>query len=122
MYDICIAIWSHVHVACDVLFNTVTDISFIQGYGRANAYIAAQGPMPNTIGDFWRMIWEHRLSTIVMLTKVTEGGKVYYVQYKLLVMVILAAYACPFIKFKLHSIYAGINFCQWGKGHYIPSV
>ena len=48
----------------------------MQGYGRSNAYIAAQGPMPNTIGDFWRMIWEHRLSTIVMLTKVTEGGKV----------------------------------------------
>ena len=48
----------------------------MQGYGRANAYIAAQGPMPNTIGDFWRMIWEHRLSTVVMLTKVTEGGKV----------------------------------------------
>ena len=48
----------------------------VQGYGRPNAYIAAQGPMPNTIGDFWRMIWEHRLSTVVMLTKVTEGGKV----------------------------------------------
>ena len=50
--------------------------SISQGHSKTNAYIAAQGPMPNTVGDFWRMIWEHRLSTIVMLTKVTEGGKV----------------------------------------------
>ena len=57
----------------------------IQGYGKTNAYIAAQGPMPNTIGDFWRMIWEHRLSTIIMLTKVTEGGKVTVLCYKLTV-------------------------------------
>ena len=48
----------------------------LQGYNRANAYIAAQGPMPQTVGDFCRMVWEHRLTTIVMLTKVTEGGKV----------------------------------------------
>ena len=58
----------------DVIFSP-----YIQGYGHTNVYIAAQGPMPNTIGDFWRMIWEHRLSTIVMLTKVTEGGKVWHV-------------------------------------------
>ena len=51
-------------------------VHLLQGYNRANAYVAAQGPMPNTVGDFWRMVWEHRLSTIVMLTKVTEGGKV----------------------------------------------
>ena len=48
----------------------------MQGYGRPNAYIAAQGPMPVTVGDFWRMIYEHRITTIVMLTKFNEGGKV----------------------------------------------
>ena len=32
--------------------------------------------MPNTIGDFWRLIWEHRLDNVVMLTKVKEGTKV----------------------------------------------
>ena len=47
-----------------------------QGYSRSNAYIAAQGPMSGTILDFWRMIWEHRPATIVMLTKQVEGGKV----------------------------------------------
>ena len=49
---------------------------FFQGYNHPNAYIAAQGPMPNTISDFWRMVWEYKLVTVVMLTKCTEAGKV----------------------------------------------
>ena len=48
----------------------------MQGYKRQGCYIAAQGPMPNTIGDFWRMIWEKRLPNIVMLTKCLEAGRV----------------------------------------------
>jgi hypothetical protein len=31
------------------------------------------GPMPKTGSDFWRMIWEKKLPTIVMLTRVFEG-------------------------------------------------
>ena len=34
------------------------------------------GPMPNTVSDFWRMIWEKRLPNIVMLTKCMEAGRV----------------------------------------------
>ena len=49
---------------------------FFQGYNHHNAYIAAQGPMPHTVSDFWRMIWENKLVTVVMLTKCTEAGKV----------------------------------------------
>ena len=30
------------------------------------------GPLPNTLDDFWRMIWENRLPTIIMLTKCFE--------------------------------------------------
>ena len=33
--------------------------------------------MPNTVSDFWRMIWEKKLPTIVMLTRAFEG-KVWY--------------------------------------------
>ena len=32
--------------------------------------------MENTIGDFWRMIWEQKSAAIVMLTELEEGGKV----------------------------------------------
>lgn len=30
------------------------------------------GPLPNTLEDFWRMIWEYKLNTVVMLTKCFE--------------------------------------------------
>lgn len=32
--------------------------------------------MTNTIGDFWRMIWEQKSAAIVMLTELEEGGQV----------------------------------------------
>lgn len=48
-----------------------------QGYGNNNRqYIAAQGPLPNTVNDFWRMIWEQDVKGVVMVTNCNEGGKV----------------------------------------------
>lgn len=51
-------------------------ILFPQGYEESRAYIAAQGPVINTVNDFWRMVWEHNVATIVMLTKLVENAKV----------------------------------------------
>ena len=48
----------------------------LQGYKKRNAYIAAQAPLPNTVGDFWRMIWEFKSKCIVMLCDLAEGGVV----------------------------------------------
>ena len=48
----------------------------LQGYGVKNAYIATQGPVPETIEDFWQMVWEQKSPVIVMLTRVDEGGRV----------------------------------------------
>lgn len=50
--------------------------SFVDGYRRRRAYIATQGPLPNTVDDFWRMLWEHNSTIIVMLTKFREMGRV----------------------------------------------
>lgn len=47
-----------------------------QGYGNSRQYIAAQGPLPTTVDDFWRMIWEQRVKGVVMVTNCTEGGRV----------------------------------------------
>ena len=47
----------------------------MQGYKRRNAYIATQGPMQNTVGDIWRMMWEFKSKVMVMLCNFTEDGK-----------------------------------------------
>ena len=38
--------------------------------------IILQGPLPETFADFWRMVWEQRSATIVMLTKLEERGRI----------------------------------------------
>uniref|UniRef100_A0A4W3JU63 Receptor-type tyrosine-protein phosphatase epsilon n=1 Tax=Callorhinchus milii TaxID=7868 RepID=A0A4W3JU63_CALMI len=46
--------------------------SYVDGYKVKNKFIAAQGPKQETVSDFWRMIWEQKSSTIVMLTNLKE--------------------------------------------------
>lgn len=50
--------------------------NYIDGYRKQNAYIATQGPLPETLSDFWRMVWEQRASTIVMMTRLEEKSRV----------------------------------------------
>ena len=38
-------------------------------------FIATQGPLPNTVEDFWRMVWTYKCSVIVMLTALYESNR-----------------------------------------------
>ncbi|XP_041435755.1 receptor-type tyrosine-protein phosphatase S isoform X8 [Xenopus laevis] len=55
--------------------------NYIDGYRKQNAYIATQGALPETFGDFWRMVWEQRSATVVMMTKLEEKSRVKCDQY-----------------------------------------
>eukprot|EP00794_Sanderia_malayensis_P008073 gene8073-8937_t len=55
--------------------------SFVCGHNSQQEYIAAQGPLPETIDDFWRMIWEQNARAIVMVTRVMENCRPKCAQY-----------------------------------------
>lgn len=52
--------------------STYINASFIEGYDNTESFIIAQDPMENTIGDFWRMISEQSVSTLIMISEVSN--------------------------------------------------
>ncbi|XP_043959317.1 receptor-type tyrosine-protein phosphatase H-like isoform X2 [Gambusia affinis] len=55
--------------------------SYIPGYNTSREYIATQGPLPYTVVDFWRMIWEQKVKRVVMVTNHIEAGLTKCAQY-----------------------------------------
>ncbi|XP_038163695.1 tyrosine-protein phosphatase non-receptor type 7-like [Cyprinodon tularosa] len=50
--------------------------NYVRGYkGAPKAFIATQGPMLHTVGDFWDMVWQEGSSIIVMVTKLKENNE-----------------------------------------------
>ena len=50
--------------------------NYIDGYQRPRAYIATQGPLPDTFSAFWRLVWEQNVHIVVMITNLMERGRV----------------------------------------------
>ncbi|XP_041050681.1 tyrosine-protein phosphatase non-receptor type 22-like isoform X2 [Carcharodon carcharias] len=55
--------------------------SFIKGVYGPKAYIATQGPLPHTVTDFWRMLWEYNVLVVVMACREFEMGRKKCEQY-----------------------------------------
>ena len=62
-------------------FSDYINANYLDGYRKRNAYIGTQGPLPNTVGDFWRMVWEQQCCTVVMMTKLEERNRLKCDQY-----------------------------------------
>lgn len=60
----------------DDFLTTYINANYLKGYGGQEcAYIATQGPTVNTVGDFWRMVWQERSPIIVMITNLEEKNE-----------------------------------------------
>uniref|UniRef100_A0A3P8SLN4 protein-tyrosine-phosphatase n=1 Tax=Amphiprion percula TaxID=161767 RepID=A0A3P8SLN4_AMPPE len=68
--------WCRVKLSTSNGTSDYINASYMPGYNSNREYIASQGPLPSTVSDFWRMIWEQRVKGIVMVTNCTEGGKI----------------------------------------------
>uniref|UniRef100_A0A673B6Q5 protein-tyrosine-phosphatase n=1 Tax=Sphaeramia orbicularis TaxID=375764 RepID=A0A673B6Q5_9TELE len=60
----------------DDFLTTYINANYLKGYGGQEcSYIATQGPTVNTVGDFWRMVWQERSPIIVMITNLEEKNE-----------------------------------------------
>ncbi|XP_068677246.1 receptor-type tyrosine-protein phosphatase S-like isoform X2 [Montipora foliosa] len=55
--------------------------NFIDGYDHHCKFIATQGPVANTFGDFWRTVWDQGVCVVVMVTNIVEGGRIKCLKY-----------------------------------------
>ncbi|VDM41357.1 unnamed protein product, partial [Toxocara canis] len=74
--------------------------SWVKMEGIDKVFIAAQGPLDETISDFWRMVYQEEVRTILMLTKTVEDTKIKCAQYWPLKSGAYQTYGCMFINNK----------------------
>lgn len=64
------------HKNCNDLLGSYINANYLRGcLGDDRAYIATQGPMVNTVNDFWQMAWQEDSPVIVMITKLKEKNE-----------------------------------------------
>ncbi|XP_041701733.1 tyrosine-protein phosphatase non-receptor type 1 [Coregonus clupeaformis] len=73
--------FDHSRIRLQLGTNDYINASLISVEEAQRSYILTQGPLPNTCGHFWEMVWEQRTMGVVMLNRVIEKGSVKCAQY-----------------------------------------
>uniref|UniRef100_A0A671K126 protein-tyrosine-phosphatase n=1 Tax=Sinocyclocheilus anshuiensis TaxID=1608454 RepID=A0A671K126_9TELE len=69
---------TRVRLSCleDDPYSDYINANYIPGNNFRWVYIATQGPLPGTKDDFWPMVWEQKVHSLVMVTQCVERGMV----------------------------------------------
>lgn len=70
---------SRIHLKQDGL--DYINASLVKAPKADRNYILTQGPLPNTAGHFWLMVWEQNSRAVLMLNRLVERGQVKCFQY-----------------------------------------
>ncbi|XP_075898536.1 tyrosine-protein phosphatase non-receptor type 1 [Nelusetta ayraudi] len=73
--------FDHSRIRLQLGTNDYINASLITVEEAQRNYILTQGPLPNTCGNFWEMVWEQRSRGVVMLNRVIEKGSIKCAQY-----------------------------------------
>ncbi|XP_036441073.1 tyrosine-protein phosphatase non-receptor type 2a isoform X1 [Colossoma macropomum] len=73
--------YDHSRVRLESSENDYINASLINMEDAQRSYILTQGPLRNTCGHFWLMIWEQRSKAVIMLNRVVEKGTEKCAQY-----------------------------------------
>lgn len=63
------------NVASHVLGSDYINANHIHVHECCPHYISTQGPLPNTVNEFWQMVWETETTSIAMTTNPIENGR-----------------------------------------------
>eukprot|EP00043_Microstomoeca_roanoka_P008102 m.78180 g.78180 ORF g.78180 m.78180 type:complete len:1110 (+) comp14102_c0_seq2:163-3492(+) len=61
--------------------STYINANWLDGLNGEREYILTQGPLPITVTDFWRMVWEYDVRCLVMVTNIIENDTIKCEQY-----------------------------------------
>ncbi|KAM7373244.1 hypothetical protein PAMP_008111 [Pampus punctatissimus] len=73
--------FDHSRVKLESTENDYINASLVVMEEAQRSYILTQGPLKNTCGHFWLMIWEQKTKAVIMLNRVIEKGSEKCAQY-----------------------------------------